>query len=46
MSLVARRHISQFIVTNITLLTVAFYYLYINKDIAGAFTTADKALGD
>ncbi|MEM1930885.1 MAG: hypothetical protein QW780_04640 [Sulfolobales archaeon] len=46
MSLVVRRHIPQLIVTVIIVLTVAFYYLYINKDVAGSFATADKALSD
>lgn len=46
MSLVLRKYIPQTIVTAIIVLTVAFYYLYINKDVAGSFTTADKALSD
>ncbi|MCX8184191.1 MAG: hypothetical protein RMI56_04840 [Sulfolobales archaeon] len=46
MSLVARRYTPQIIVTIIILLSIAFYYLYINRDVAGAFSTADKALSD
>lgn len=46
MSLVVRRHIPQLTVSIIILLTVIFYYFYISKDVAGAFSTADKALSD
>lgn len=46
MSLVVRRHVPQIIVTIIILLSISFYYLYISKDIAGTFSTADKALSD
>lgn len=46
MSLVIRRHIPQTIVTVIIVLTIAFYYLYISKETASSFSTADKALSD
>jgi hypothetical protein len=46
MSLVVRRYVPQIIISAIIVATVAFYYLYISKEVAGTFSTADKALSD
>lgn len=46
MSLVVRRYVPQMVVTAIIVLTVAFYYLYISKEVADSFSAADKALSD
>lgn len=46
MSLVVRRHVPQLIASVIIILAVTFYYFYVSKDVAGAFSTADKALSD
>ncbi|MCC6046746.1 MAG: hypothetical protein LM571_00940 [Desulfurococcaceae archaeon] len=46
MSLVVRKYVPQIIISAIIVATVAFYYLYISKEVAGAFSTADKALSD
>jgi hypothetical protein len=46
MSLVVRRYIPQIIISAIIVAIVAFFYLYISKEVAGAFSTADKALSD
>lgn len=46
MSLVVRKYIPQLIVSIIIVLTIVFYYIYINDSIAKGFTTADKALSD
>ncbi len=46
MSLVLRKYVPQTIVSIIIVLTVVFYYFYVSKEIAGTFTTADKALSD
>jgi ABC-type cobalt transport system substrate-binding protein len=46
MSLVVRKYVPQIIISAIIVAIVAFYYLYISKEVAGAFSTADKALSD
>jgi hypothetical protein len=46
MSLVVRKYVPQLIVSVIIVLSIAFYYLYINDSVAKGLTTADKALSD
>ncbi len=46
MSLVVRRYAPQAIVTIIILLTVMFFYFYVNPETSEAFSRADKALSD
>lgn len=46
MSLLLKRYLPQAITSTVLVLLVAFYYFYINKDVADAFTSADKALSD
>jgi hypothetical protein len=46
MSLVVKRIIPQLVVSIILIIMIAFYFFYINKSVADAFSTWDKALSD